>query len=192
MARPIDVQIVRHARHILADADQWTRWAYARTREGVVVRSSDPVAWRYCAVGAVMHAARRVCGPEMGSTIGIRICQKLEQFGGLSWGGLEWFNDSKRAGRGQQGVLALFDGYMRARARGELDFCSAKPATRGWVRLREMAAALRGKASIGRNAEQPCIPDALQTSGWPNSLRVTCPNSAGLSLTAKHAPGPQG
>lgn len=56
MARSLHHQIIARALEVINDEEHWTRGAVARTAIGEVCGADDPLAARFCAVGALSRA----------------------------------------------------------------------------------------------------------------------------------------
>jgi hypothetical protein len=57
MAKPLQHQIIARALEIILDESKWTRGAMARMADGAACAPLDPLAVRFCAVGALYRAA---------------------------------------------------------------------------------------------------------------------------------------
>jgi hypothetical protein len=57
MAKPLQQQIIARALEIISDESMWTRGSMARTTDGKACACLDPLAVRFCAVGALCRAA---------------------------------------------------------------------------------------------------------------------------------------
>ena len=62
MAKPIQHQIVARALEIISDEEHWTRASIARTVDGWPCTCLDPLAYKFCAVGALYRAAVELVG----------------------------------------------------------------------------------------------------------------------------------
>ena len=58
-------QIGNEARALIDDERRWMRDEFARTRDGQRCQIDDRKAYRFCAVGALAHAALRTCGGDV-------------------------------------------------------------------------------------------------------------------------------
>ena len=54
--------IIRRARAMVASPSKWTRGAFARDENGMVVQPASPDATSFCAAGAIMRAAYELAG----------------------------------------------------------------------------------------------------------------------------------
>jgi hypothetical protein len=59
-------QTVSEARALIGDKRRWMRDEYAATRRGRTCQIDDRSAYKFCAVGALAHAALRACGGDVG------------------------------------------------------------------------------------------------------------------------------
>jgi hypothetical protein len=57
MAKPLQHQIIARALEIISDESKWTRGSMARMADGTACACLDPLAVRFCAVGALYRAA---------------------------------------------------------------------------------------------------------------------------------------
>jgi hypothetical protein len=57
MAKPLQHQIITRALEIISDEKKWTRGSMARMADGKACACLDPLAVRFCAVGALYRAA---------------------------------------------------------------------------------------------------------------------------------------
>jgi hypothetical protein len=64
MAKPLQHQIIARALEIVSDEAHWTRVSLARTAEGRSCACFDPLAARFCAVGALLRAAGEWLGGD--------------------------------------------------------------------------------------------------------------------------------
>jgi hypothetical protein len=64
MSKPLQHQIIARALEIVSDETKWTRGSMARTADGKACASLDPLAVRFCAVGALFRAAGELLGKD--------------------------------------------------------------------------------------------------------------------------------
>jgi hypothetical protein len=62
MARPLQQQIIARALELIADEANWTRVYIARGADGAPCSCMDAAATRFCAIGALVRAARDLLG----------------------------------------------------------------------------------------------------------------------------------
>ena len=62
MAKPLQHQIIARALEIISDEAHWTRASIARTADGSPCVCLDPLAFKFCAVGALYRAAGELLG----------------------------------------------------------------------------------------------------------------------------------
>lgn len=114
MSRPIFQQVVEKARETVAIRSRWTRFALARTARSKDCDPIDPRAIRFCAYGALTHAAyqltnNRVRADQLAGRAAMwvtgRACP-LEAFDDISM-----INDGD-PGASRAAILALFDSKL--------------------------------------------------------------------------------
>jgi hypothetical protein len=66
--RPNAVTVARAARALIAHPDRWTTRSYARTAIGTKCAPDDPLAARWCALGA-RHLASEAVDPEVSDAV---------------------------------------------------------------------------------------------------------------------------
>jgi hypothetical protein len=64
MSKPLQHQIIARALEIVSDESKWTRGSMARTADGNPCACLDPVAVRFCALGALFRAAGELFGMD--------------------------------------------------------------------------------------------------------------------------------
>jgi hypothetical protein len=102
MAKPLQHQIIARALEIVSDESKWTRGAMARTADGKACASLDPLAVRFCAVGALYRAAS-----ELLSSSGFNRALEAEHLvlaASHELHGLPTINDME----GREAVIAMF------------------------------------------------------------------------------------
>ena len=62
MAKPLQHQIIARALEIISDESKWTRGSMARPADGTACACLDPLAVRFCALGALFRAAGELFG----------------------------------------------------------------------------------------------------------------------------------
>jgi len=102
MAKPVQHQIIARALELISDEARWTRGAMARTADGRPCGCLDPLAARFCAVGALHRAAAELIGAHVFERV-----VEAEEFvltANKSVFGLPCVNDIE----GREAVIAMF------------------------------------------------------------------------------------
>lgn len=97
-----DLKVLKKAREILSDPARWTKKTYARTDDGTPVLVSDPLAVKFCTVGACYKAAAELGLPPKTPDALYTVINEEPGFGGVAS-----FND--QTDRTHADVLGLFD-----------------------------------------------------------------------------------
>jgi hypothetical protein len=111
MSKPLHHQIVARAREIIADPGRWVQAEYALAKNDAPVDPTDPLAYRFCAVGAIRRVVHEIGRGDNG--LASRIQVALEEFIHQHHPGLE--DDLEDVNDGHEGhatVLKLFDEYL--------------------------------------------------------------------------------
>jgi len=111
MSRPLHHQIVARAREIITHPDRWVQAEYALAKNNAPVEPTDPLAYRFCAVGALRRAVHDIARGKDG--LASRTQVALEAFIHRHHPGLE--DDLEDVNDGHEGhatVLKLFDEYL--------------------------------------------------------------------------------
>jgi hypothetical protein len=97
------LSVLIRARALLADERHWCRGSYARSWRGVPVLANSAIAQRFCALGAIMRAARELEVPSDGGQLALewQTVRPLQ----------EWNDDPARTHRE---VAATFDAAIAA------------------------------------------------------------------------------
>jgi hypothetical protein len=110
MSKPLQHQIIARALEIVSDPTKWTRGSMARTADGKACASLDPLAVRFCAVGALFRAAGELLGANefaLGRD-GFAQAVEAEKFllaaNNLSDDGVPRINDVE----GREAIVAMF------------------------------------------------------------------------------------
>jgi hypothetical protein len=102
MARLIQHQIIARALELIFDETKWTRVSLARSADGMPCGCFDPVAVRFCAVGALYRSAADLLGLDA-----LAHALEAEQFilaANSQSKSLQLINDVE----GQRAVIAMF------------------------------------------------------------------------------------
>jgi hypothetical protein len=95
--------VLARAREVIADERRWCRRSFARSWFNVPVRVQSAAARRYCALGAVMHAGRKLGLPveQARNTLEWQAARPVQ----------DWNDDPRRT---HAEVIAAFDGAIAA------------------------------------------------------------------------------
>jgi hypothetical protein len=102
MAKPLQKQIIARALEIISDESKWTRGSMARMADGTACACLDPLAVRFCAVGALYRAAGELLSSN-GFDRALE-AEHLVQAGSNALHGLPSINDVE----GRDAVIAMF------------------------------------------------------------------------------------
>lgn len=115
MSKTLDQHVVARAREIISDEKHWTQFDYAQLDTFDEADPADPLALRFCAVGALRRAAYELSSDsESFAALADRVQDGIERFaksrGHLNSNfSIEDLNDDKK---GHADVLKLFDDYL--------------------------------------------------------------------------------
>jgi hypothetical protein len=114
MSKSLHQVVVSKAREIVADPDRWIQGELARRRDDSSAEPTDPLAYRFCAVGAIQHAAYQTAPRHR--NLGSDALTAVEQFMHAHYpeveDNLEDLNDAQR----QAVVLKVFDDFLSCAA----------------------------------------------------------------------------
>ena len=115
MSKTLDYHVVARARELISDEKRWTQFEYAQLDISDGVDPADPLAVRFCAVGALRRTAHELSSDnESFAVLTNRVQDDIESFaktrGDLAGKfSLEDLNDGES---GHADVLKLFDDYL--------------------------------------------------------------------------------
>jgi hypothetical protein len=115
VSKTLDHHVVARAREIISDERHWTQFDYAQLNSSDEADPADPLAVRFCAVGALRRAAFELSSDsDSFALLTDRVQDGIERFAktrghlGCRFS-LEDLNDSQN---GHADVLKLFDDYL--------------------------------------------------------------------------------
>jgi len=115
VSKTLDHHVVARAREIISDEKNWTQFDYAQFDSSDEADPADPLAVRFCAVGALRRAAYELSSDsDSFATLTDRVQDGIESFARTrrhlkSNFSLEDLNDDQN---GHANVLKLFDDYL--------------------------------------------------------------------------------
>jgi hypothetical protein len=110
MSKPLERQVIEQARALIADPAAWTQGEFARDVSGNAVSWRSREAVQFCLWGALNRAAYEMTGDKRQS---IALADKAAAAMREPGGSLSRVNDTGT----HRDVIAIFDGYLRSRAR---------------------------------------------------------------------------
>jgi hypothetical protein len=111
MSKSLHHQIVARARQIITDPDRWIQAEFARSKSCAPVEPTDPLAYRFCAVGALRRGAYESGTADDG--LSSRVQVGVEEFIHQHHPGLEDDLESLNDGHdGHAAVLKVFDAFL--------------------------------------------------------------------------------
>jgi hypothetical protein len=117
MSKPLDYQVVASAREMISDEQHWIQFDYAQLDNFDETDPADPLAVRFCAVGALRRAAFELSSDNVSfAALTDRVQDRIERFAKTSGHlkckfSIEDLNDSDG---GHADVIKLFDEYLAA------------------------------------------------------------------------------
>jgi hypothetical protein len=103
MAEPFTTAIIERARDLIADRKHWCRFALAKDKYGQHVNATDPMARRFCAVGALIATANELTSDPLQANALGRLAANIVSSRG------EWTLLAVNDFRGHAAVIAFFD-----------------------------------------------------------------------------------